>query len=158
VSRTLWRIGADTPSYAADDMTGKGAEITGGRWNAKSAPVVYAASTRALACLETVVHYNAGGLPMNRYLVEITVPDDLWAAAEIETTTTLAVGWDAEPPGYVSIDRGTDWLASQSSVLLVVPSVVVPEETNVLINPLAPGASRITAQKVRRWLYDPRLK
>jgi RES domain-containing protein len=157
VSHSLWRIGADGPTYEADDLSGKGAEITGGRWNAKGAPMVYASSTRSLACLETIVHFNAGGLPMNRYLVEVSVPDEVWAAAVFESASTLAIGWDAEPPGKVSLDHGTTWLKARRSALMVVPSAIVPEEHNVLINPLYPDRTGVTARKVRKWLYDPRL-
>jgi RES domain-containing protein len=157
LSQILWRIGTDTPSYQAHDLTGKGAESTGGRWNAKGVPVVYTSHTRALACLETVVHFNAGGLPLNRYLVEIDVPDATWKAAAVQSAKTLPVGWDAEPPGQVSIDLGTAWLQAKSSALMIVPSVIVPEETNVLINPLHPDSIGITARKVRKWVYDPRL-
>src|SRR4051794_4873417 len=64
LSRTVWRIGTDTPAFDADDLSGAGAKATGGRWNAAGAGVVYASQTRALACLETVVHLNAGGLPL----------------------------------------------------------------------------------------------
>lgn len=70
----VWRIGADTPDYEAHDMSGKGAERTGGRWNRLGTPMLYAASSRALACLESVVHVQAGALPLNRYLVELLVP------------------------------------------------------------------------------------
>jgi RES domain-containing protein len=77
LSQTVWRIATDTPTYEADDLSGAGAKVTGDRWNAAGAAVVYASQTRALACLETVVHLNAGGLPLNRYLVEVTIPDDL---------------------------------------------------------------------------------
>ena len=158
MSHSLWRISTDAPTYEADDLSGKGAETTGGRWNAKGAAAIYASSTRSLACLETVVHFNSGGLPMNRYLVEITVPDDVWAAAVVERVPALPIGWDAEPLGRVSLDHGTNWLRAKRSALLVVPSVIVPEELNVLINPLHPDSTGIRAQKVRRWLYDPRLK
>jgi RES domain-containing protein len=157
LSQILWRIGTDTPSYQADDLSGKGAESTGGRWNAKGVPVVYASHTRALACLETFVHFNAGGLPLNRYLVEIAVPDATWKAAVVQSAATLAIGWDAEPPGMVSIDLGTAWLQAKTSALMIVPSAIVPEETNVLVNPLHPYSSGITAKKVRKWVYDPRL-
>jgi RES domain-containing protein len=158
LSRILWRIGTDTPAYQADDLSGKGAEATGGRWNAKGTPVVYTSETRALACMETLVHLNAGGLPLNRYLVAIEVPDAIWSAAEKLEVPTLPVGWDAEPPGLVSIDTGTAWLKSNRSALLLTPSVIVPDEFNVLINPGHPDIRSITATKVRRWLYDPRLR
>lgn len=157
MSRTVWRIATDTPAYQADDLSGTGAKATGGRWNEKDVPVLYTSETRALACLETLVHLNAGGLPFNRYLVAITIPDDVWAKAVIAHAEDLIVGWDAEPAGQVSIRFGTAWLQSARSALLVVPSVIVPEEHNVLINPVHPDSVRITAVKQRRWLYDPRL-
>jgi RES domain-containing protein len=157
VSRTVWRIATDTPSYEADDLSGAGAKATGGRWNAQGFAVVYASESRALACLETVVHLNAGGLPLNRYLVAITISDDLWTAAQIETADSLPVGWDAEPAGRASVGFGTEWLRSGKSALLIVPSVIVAEETNILVNPSHPGRAGIAAAKVRRWLYDSRL-
>ena len=147
----------DAPAYEAHDLTGKGAEITGGRWNPVGTPVVYATQTRALACLETVVHLNAGGLPLNRYLVQIDVPPHVWSMAEVLEAPMLPIGWDAEPPGRVSIDRGLKWIRDKRSALLVVPSVIVPEEHNVLINPRHPDAALITAEKVRKWTFDPRL-
>ncbi len=157
MSQTLWRIASDAPAYEAHDLSGKGAEMTGGRWNAKGLPVVYASFTQALACLETVVHLGAGGLPLNRYLVRIEVPDAVWAQAEPVDLTALAIGWDAAPPGKVSIDFGTVWLASRRSPLLIIPSAIVPDERNVLINPRHPASASVTAAKVRKWLYDPRL-
>lgn len=154
MSRSIWRIATDARTFSADDLSGAGARISGGRWNEAGTAMVYAAGSRALACLETVVHLNAGGLPLNRYLVEIEVPGDVWAAAE---EATPGVGWDAEPAGHVSIDFGTDWAAARRSALLLVPSAIVPEEINVLINPAHADSRRITARKVRKWLYDPRL-
>lgn len=158
MSRTVWRIATDTKDYEADDLSGAGARITGGRWNDKGVAMVYSATSRALACLETIVHLNAGGLPLNRYLVEIDIPERVWAAARAETAASLAIGWDAEPCGRVSIAFGSAWAAARSSALLLVPSVIVPEEVNVLINPTHPDAAGITARKIRKWLYDPRLK
>ena len=157
MSRTAWRIATDTPAYEADDLSGAGAKATGGRWNEKGIPVAYASGTRALACLETVVHLNAGGLPLNRYLVAVTIPDDIWARAQSEGASSLPVGWDAEPAGRASIKFGMDWIRSGRSALLVVPSVIVPEEFNVLVNPRHPASALVTAAKVRKWLYDPRL-
>lgn len=158
MTRSVWRIATDARAYAADDVTGTGAKLSGGRWNEVGLPMIYAASSRALACLETVVHLNAGGLPFNRYLVVVEVPDDLWAAAEIADPATLAVGWDAEPAGHVSVEFGSAWAIERRSALLFVPSVIVPEEQNLLLNPAHPDAAHVRARKVRRWLYDPRLK
>lgn len=153
----FWRIATDARTYEADDLSGAGAKISGGRWNEVGVAIVYAASSRALACLETVVHLNSGGLPLNRYLVEIEVPDEVLAPAEVATSGSLPVGWDAEPAGRVSISFGSQWAQSQRTALLLVPSVIVPEENNLLINPAHPDAKGIKARKVRKWLYDPRM-
>lgn len=157
MTTAFWRIATDTKTYEADDLSGSGAKITGGRWNDIGVALLYAVGSRALACLETVVHLNSGGLPLNRYLVEIIVPDDLLSAAEIATTESLAVGWDAEPAGRVSTSLGSEWARSLRTALMLVPSVIVPEENNLLINPAHPDAARISARKVRKWTYDPRL-
>jgi RES domain-containing protein len=158
VNRVVWRIATDTRDYEAHDLAGMGAKTTGGRWNNVGVAMVYAAATRALSCLETLVHLNAGGLPLNRYLVEIEIPDDVWTAARAETPATLPVGWNAQPAGRASVTVGTDWVASGSSALLRVPSSIAEEEANILINPLHPDSARIKARKIREWLYDPRLK
>jgi RES domain-containing protein len=157
LSVTIWRIATDTKSYKADDLSGAGAKTTGGRWNAEGDALVYTSETRALACLETLVHLNAGGLPLNRYLVSVTIPDSVWAVARTETPGRLPVGWDADPAGRASIQFGSAWIRSGSSALLRVPSVIVPDEYNVLINPLHPDSGGIIASKIRKWLYDPRL-
>ncbi len=154
---TVWRIATDTPGFEADDLTGAGAKITGGRWNAEGDALIYASESQALACLETVVHLNAGGLPLNRYLVAVTIPAPVWAKARTETSSSLPVGWDASPAGRASIRFGSDWIRSTASALLRVPSAIVPDEYNVLINPRHPDSVVIAAVKLRKWLYDPRL-
>lgn len=138
-------------------MTGKGAELTGGRWNEEGVPVVYAAENRSLACLETVVHLAAAGLPLNRYLVEVAIPDAVWDAARRETKDSLPVGWDARPAGRASVAFGTAWLRGRASAVLLVPSVIVIEEFCVLINPAHPACAGVVASKMRLWLYDRRL-
>lgn len=153
--RTLWRIGTDTPDYVAEDLAGKGAEKTGGRWNEQGTAVLYASPTIALAVLETMVHLSGRmPLPLNRYLVKIEVPEAAWLAA---TTLAASVGWDAIPPGRVSIAAGTSWCSAKRSLLAFVPSVVVSEECNVLLNPLHPDAHTIRANKIRKWTYDSRV-
>jgi len=152
----LWRIGVDTPEYEAHDLSGKGAEKSGGRWNRAGTPLVYCSVTRALACLETLAHLARRPLPLNRYLVEVSVPADAWAAC-VELDRATLVGWDALPAGKASLDWGTTWATDRGSLLARVPSVVVPEEFNVLINPAHTDMARVTARKVRKWVYDVRL-
>ncbi|MET3131291.1 RES domain-containing protein [Oxalobacteraceae bacterium GrIS 1.11] len=157
MNRVVWRIATDTPNYTAEDLTGTGAKITGGRWNRPGTALLYCAENIALASLETFVHLNANGLPLNRYLVRIDIPDATWNAAVVLTVTSAPVGWDAIPTGKVSLDVGDHWAAGGASALLLVPSVIVPEEHNVLINPLHADAGAIRASKIRKWHYDARM-
>lgn len=149
-----WRIAVEAPSYAADDLTGTGAKITGGRWNSKGTPVVYCAENIALATLETVHYLSSGGLPFNRYLVRIDIPDPVWA--ERRVLDPLPGAWDAIPAGMGARLAGDAWVAAGSSALLLVPSVIVPEEYNILVNPQHAQAGSITAAIRKRWSYDPR--
>jgi RES domain-containing protein len=89
--------------------------------------------------------------------VEVTIPDALWASAQMASAVSLPVGWDAEPAGRASIEFGADSIHSSTDALLVVPSLIVPEELNVLMNPQHPDRARITAAKVRKLLYEPYL-
>ncbi|SCB34105.1 RES family NAD+ phosphorylase [Cupriavidus alkaliphilus] len=155
--KPAWRIATDTPLYTADDASGAGGRATGGRWNRQGTPLIYAASSIALACLETLVHLGSAGLPLNRYLVRIDIPDDLWAAARHLTAASAPVGWDAIPAGKTSLDTGEAWVREGTGALLLVPSIVIPEEFNVLVNPLHAAARRLAYTKVRRWQYDARL-
>lgn len=157
MTRVLWCIATDTREYEAHNMSGTGAEQSGGRWNRPGRPLVHAASTASLACLETVVHLNAGDLPLNRFLVRIEVPAAAWAARRLLADAQLPVGWSAIPEGKVSLDVGDAWLRTAASALLVVPSVIVPEECNLLINPLHPDAAGLRAARLRPCLYDRRL-
>lgn len=153
----LWRVASDTPLWTAEDMAGKGAAQKGARWNHAGEHVTYAATSISLAAWETRAHFARGSkLPWNRYLVRIDVPDDLWAAREI-LMRPPPVGWDAIPEGLISRTEGSAWLASGRTALLGVPSVIVNEEDNVLLNPAHPDAQRITAAKVRRFIYDHRI-
>jgi RES domain-containing protein len=159
MTHTVWRIGTDTPDYAADDRSGKGAQKTGGRWNREGAPMLYTSSSRALACLETLVHLGGSEpLPLNRYLVEITIPQASWKARRtFDSANPAHVGWDAQPARLVTLDWGVAWLDSKESLVAVVPSIVVPEEQNVLLNPRHPDAGKLRAAKQRKWTYDLRL-
>jgi len=161
MSVVIWRIGTDTPDYTADELTGTGAKITGGRWNRAGIAVTYAAGSIALACLETLVHLGAHALPFNRYLVRIEVPDEVFARRmkfEDLAPDAARVGWDALPAGKVSLAFGSNWLLSGSSAILDIPSVVVPEERNCLINPGHPDVALIRSVKQRRFTYDARLR
>jgi len=149
----LWRIATETRKYAADDLSGAGAAKSPGRWNAEGEAVVYASPTVALAVLETAAHINPGGLPLNRFLVGIEVPDAIWAAVVDLPEAALHRSWSAVPAGMASVLVGSAWLKESSSAILLVPSVIVPEESVALINPKHPAARRMKAQVVRKFEY-----
>lgn len=154
----VWRIAAETPIYPANDLTGAGAEKTGGRWNSAGHAVVYSSSSIALAILETIVHFSQRDLPLNRYLVQIKIPEEVWLARQVITMKTAPPGWDALPTGKASTQYGDEWLINKTSAILEVPSIVVPEDQNILISPEHSDASGITATTIRKWLYDDRLR
>ncbi len=149
----LWRIATETRTFVADDLSVKAAAISPGRWNGPGQAVLYAAPTVALAMLETAAHINTLGLPLNRFLVAIDVPDAVWAQRQELPIDQLPIGWSAVPAGQTSVDVGAQWLLRQGSLVLCVPSVIVPEEPIALINPAHPMASQLTAHKVRPVTY-----
>ena len=149
----LWRIAAETRRHGADDLSGAGAAKSPGRWNDDGQSVLYAAPTIAIAVLETAAHVDDAGLPLNRYLVRIEVPDGAWAARAVMDVSRLPIGWAAIPAGRVSVQAGAQWLRAMTTLILEVPSVIVPEEPAALINPLHPDAKRLSARIVRPFEY-----
>ena len=125
--------------------------------------MVYSAASRALAYLETLAHLIPGLAPGskppgNRCLIEVRVPKDVWDKRHhARKDPNFPGGWDVHPAGKGSVDYGTTWLAAKTTALLVVPSVVVPDEDNVLINPLHPDAKDIEAKNTGQWQFDHRL-
>lgn len=152
---SVWRIATETLAYPANDSSGAGAQLTGGRWNSPGIAVLCFSANLSLAVLETLSHLGAGKPLYNHFLVRIDIPDDVWNNRYLPDP--LPGGWDAVPAGVTSRRVGDAWAALGSSALLVVPSVIIPDESNVLINPSHPEAARIVATTVKRWLYDPRL-
>ncbi len=153
---SLWRIAVDAPAYRATALDGAGAERTGGRWNQPGTPVVYTSTSRALACLETLVHLNQAGLPLRRLLVEIRVPAAVWASRIVLRPGDLEA-WDVQPASLASQRWGSAWARGARAVLAEVPSVIVPEEADVLINPRHAEAELLRAVVSRTWTYDGRL-
>lgn len=156
MSVILWRIAQETREYRADDLSGAGAAKIGGRWNSIGKAVVYASRSVALAYLESLAHVGREA-PRNRFLIRISVPDRVWERALWAKEKELPRTWRSEPAGQASAQFGDKWLAAGQSVLLCLPSVIVPEDTNVLINPAHKDASSITGKVHRQILYDPRL-
>ncbi|MFA9215895.1 MAG: RES family NAD+ phosphorylase [Sphingomonadaceae bacterium] len=157
MTSSLWRIAADTPSWTAEDLAGNGAACSGSRWNYAGEHLTCVATSISLAAWETRAHFAKGkALPWNRILVRIDVPDDIWGARAM-VSTPLPAGWNVIPEGMVSRTIGSAWLASGACALLVVPSVIINEEDNVLINSRHADVARIRAHRIRQFIYDPRV-
>lgn len=148
-----WRIAVEAPSYAANDMMGTGAKISGGRWNSIGTRIVYCSSSIALAALESLIAIRTASLPFDRFLIRVDIPDAIWESRE---TLSPPGGWDAVPAGITGKHVGDTWVANKRTAVMLVPSVIVPDELNILINPLHPDAGSITASTVKRWIFDPR--
>jgi RES domain-containing protein len=138
---TVWRI-CRRP-FA--DLSGDGARLYGGRWNAPGRPLIYAAETAALAVLEVRVHLD---------LDWDMLPDD-YVLVAIDTAAIVAETI-REPPDHPRA-IGEAWIESRRSALLCVPSWIVPESYNVLINPTHPDALSIQLGPVRPFRFDRRL-
>ncbi|MES2351197.1 MAG: RES family NAD+ phosphorylase [Pseudomonadota bacterium] len=150
----VWRIATEALAYPANDTSGAGAKLTGGRWNSPGVPMLYCSENISLAALETLSHLRPFPLPYNRFLVRVDVPDDMWSKRT--QLNPLPGGWGAVPCGLTSKRAGDAWAAFGASALLVVPSVIIPDESNILINPLHADVARIVATPLKRWHYDPR--
>ena len=149
-----WRIAAETLAYSADDMSGAGAKLSGGRWNSPGVAMLYCSANISLAALEMLSHLRAGALPYDRFLVRVDIADDVWARRQ--QLDPLPGGWDAVPSGLASRKAGDRWVALGDSALLIVPSVIIPDETNILISPSHPDTTSIIATTIKRWIADPR--
>lgn len=154
MSVALWRFSLETEQYPADDLSGVAQAQNSSRWATYGARVVYCSTNISLAILETLCHRQKTVMPYNRFLVRVDIPEAVWEMREV---LDVPAGWDALPSGATSIRTGDAWRRSMRSPLLVVPSVVVPEESNVLVNPQHPHARKISATTIRKWIVDPRL-
>jgi RES domain-containing protein len=125
-------------SNPARAFSGQGAKDWGGRWNSRGVAVVYSAAHRSLSILEVLVHIK-GGAGTGR--AAIATPFYLYAVSfnpallEELAISSLPVGWNAEPPTAASQSLGDAWVMAAKSAVLAVPSVLVPEERNYLLNP-----------------------
>lgn len=142
----LWRIS----NYA--DLSGTGGTKYPGRWHHAGSPIVYLAEHPALALLETLVHLefdSIDDMPANYQLLEVSAPDD-----SIIETVINDLHWKEDQ--QLTMDMGSQWLTSQESLLLRVPSVIAPG-WNYLLNPSHPRAHECAIESVAQYPYDQRL-
>lgn len=144
----LWRIS----KHAALD--GAGGFLVGGRWHTKGRPVIYCSQNPAACLLETLVHIEIDleDRPDHFQIFQISVPDRV--VVERLDIASLPNGWRRNTTATRAI--GDRWLASNRSLLLEVPSALVPETWNVLINPGYRQARKLKIIKVYRHPFDQR--
>lgn len=147
----VWRI-ARRPH--ALDRVGAGAREHGGRWNHPGTAIIYTGCTIAIAALESFVHL-AGVMPRDLVLVRVELPDG--SSAERPRLADLPKDWDLVPPGPGSMDFGTRWARETRSLVLYVPSALVPEERNAVLNPSHIEFAAVKMAVERDFRYDPRL-
>lgn len=140
--------------HALVAFSGEGARAYGGRWNHPGFPMVYAAQTRALAALESLAHYGGAERRLSFLAFEMEIPDGL---AIHVAANTLPRDWRSPEPLPGTQGIGSEWQASGRSAVLVVPSVLVPQESCVLVNPEHPDIDRILVSYPEAFQFDPRL-
>lgn len=148
----FYRLERLTRNTAEKAFSGEGGLHYALRWNSRGTRLVYASTSVALACLETLVHMQMLAKSEERLLYTIEVPDRL-----VEKLSELPRDWNVEPAVAASREVGDRWIAEERSVALLVPSVVVPVELNALINPRHPRFKLDWVQGPQRFRYDPRL-
>lgn len=147
-----WRI--VQAHLAGSAFSGEGARLYGGRWNHPGTAVVYTAATKSLALLELLVHISAQQLLRAYVCIPVKFDD---AMVKQLNAADLPKGWRNYPASNATRDIGTAWATGGSSVVLAVPSVIVPEEWNYLLNPLHPEFRSVCIGRAEKIEMDPRL-
>lgn len=145
---SLWRISNHSP------LSGEGGLLYAARWHTAGHRIVYLAESPAGAMIEALVHLelDEADWPRSYQLIQVEVPDSL----KMETLKpTPAKAWKLS----LAVTRrlGDEWLRARRSALARVPSAIVPETWNVLLNPEHDDAKQVRVLKTIRAEYDPRL-
>lgn len=138
-------------NYGAD-ISGEGARLQGGRWNSKGFPVIYTSTTISLSLLELIIHSTSYEEIQSNFLMKINIPDSFAASL---THLSLKPDWKDDPDYSRYI--GNSFLKSKKSLLMKVPSAIIPEEYNVLINPLHADSRKIKIITSSLFQFDNRL-
>ena len=149
----VWRI--CRKPYVDAALDGSGGMYTSGRWHSKGNPIVYTASSAALAALEVLVHVDPLTAPADLRLLAIELPDDL--SIEVLEPITLPEGWHSVPAPAALQTIGSSWLTSGRTAALNVPSAVITVERNFLLNPRHPEVQRVRILSDEAFSFDTRL-
>lgn len=158
----VWRV--ERSEFIAQAYHGHGAARYPGRWNLPGSPAAYASESRALAVLETLTHipsaiFNAATRKVKYFLVGAEIPDDLpFTALEIADVEKIHSGWHQTPGPDALKAFGHKWLEDKKGILLQVPSTVIPEEKNFVINPRHPDFVKIKIRAPVPYIFDSRLR
>lgn len=137
------------------DLSGEGVRLYGGRWNKKGTPVVYTSGSRSLATVEYLVHLPQSVMPLDVCMAELEIPDP--ESGEPVSLDKLPPDWRAFPAPLQLATIGETWIRAGLSPVLKVPSAVVKDEWNYLLNPRQPLFQSIRIASVEDWQFDPRL-
>jgi RES domain-containing protein len=149
----VWRI--TTPEYADRALSGEGAARYGGRWNPRGLAVVYASSSLSLAVLELLVQTGAQVVPTALRSVRIDIPESV-SIRDLPPDGLPASWRDYPAPSSLQV-IGSEWIETGSTAVLSVPSAVVPEEKNYLLNPGHPDSEKVSVQSISEMDLDLRL-
>lgn len=149
----LWRI--SRKAFAKQPLSGEGGRYASGRWHSAPRLVVYASESLALASLEVLVHVDPDLAPRDLVAIEIDVPP-LVAVARL-TPADLPRSWRRCPAPRSLQQQGNAWLDGQRGAVLGVPSALVPNEYNYLVNPLHADARHLRVVAKVPFAFDPRL-
>jgi RES domain-containing protein len=147
----VWRLFPER--FRASAFSGVGGLYTAGRWNHQGTLMVYTATSRALAALEFFVNLEPNEAPDDLLLAEARIPDEMVETLDL---SSLPARW-REPNNLVCRDLGSKWAASARSAALKVPSAVVEEDWNLLLNPTHPDFNRIQLKTPKPFRYDERM-
>jgi RES domain-containing protein len=129
--------------------------LFGGRWNHRGTRVVYTSSSLSLAALETLAHFDEEEGPDALVAIPADMPDDV-PITRIKISE-LASNWRTTPAPESLAEIGTRWTMARHSLVLAVPSAIIPQELNYLLNPLHPQVKRIRVGRPKPFSFDPRL-
>ena len=139
----------------ANDLSGVGARLFGGRWNHLSVPCVYTSESIALALLEFTVNTDINFLPDSLSVVTVQIPDK--GIIEFESKD-LPVNWNEIPAPMETKDFGTGLLSKFSALIIKIPSVVIPYEFNFILNPPHKDSKDFKIVRVSDFKYDKRIR
>ena len=153
MSVVAWRIVKQ--KHAKDAFSGEGARRYGGRWNSKGTAVVYTAQSQSLAALEIMVHAEFPELLEHYVAIPVAIEESLIDKVNV---SKLPKDWRAYPASRAVRAFGDDWVASGASVVLQVPSVVIPSESNFLLNPAHRDFAKLEIGEATAFEFDPRFR